>query len=837
MLEELGRDAYVRALTDHRRLLREVLGAHGGIEVEMQGDSFHFAFVSARRAVEAAVAGQQALQEHVWESEPIRVRIGLHSGEPLQADGLYAGLDVHQAARIMSAAHGGQVVLSQRTAELAGGDLDLALLDLGEHRLKDLSTLQRLYQPVIDGLPADFPPLRTLHVRRLPVPANRLIGRREELNEIARRLAVRETRLLTLTGTGGTGKTRVALQAAAELSEHFDGGAHFVSLAAIHDPSLVLPTVAKSLGVREQVGQTIAELLGDHLGQQATLLVLDNFEQVIEAASDVGSLLGASPTLSLLVTSREPLRIGGEQCFAVPALVDDDALALFVERARAADDHFELNDANATDVGAICRLLDGVPLAIELAAARVGVLTTQGLLGRLDRSLELLTSGRRDADVRQQTMRSTIAWSYDLLSESEQRTLARLSVFAAGFTAEEAETICQAGIDDVAALVEQSLLRRDSVGDGEPGFRYLRVIREYAVERLESSREADAVRRRHALAFLELAREADSALRGEDAAEWLTRVESRHDEFRAALGWARNGDGDLLLALALALGAFWQVHGHLAEASAWFEEALAHAVRSSDGRLLATLQEAAEIAYLRRDYGRAEPLMQRMLALSREKGDHRAAVVAFSKLASLSAQLGEHERASAYNADALATARAAGDEPALMIALNNLGNLELLHGRHARAAELFEEALQLVRVVGRRDSVAAVLFSVGLATLLAGEPERAAAPLKESLRLSHDLGDRETVAYALEGLAAVAVAQQRQREAAVLLGGADGLLEACDATLETVELALHERTEAAARAALTVDYDVAWAEGRGLSAAALVESVAPQSADVAVQIP
>ena len=297
LLQELGREAYVRALTDHRRLLREAFAARGGVEVEMQGDSFHFAFPVARDAVEAAAATQRALAEHSWESEPIRVRIGLHTGEPMQAEGLYAGIDVHRAARVMSAAHGGQVLLSQRTAELVADELDdtIGLRDLGEHRLKDLSAPQRLFQALVGGLPAEFPPLRTLHVTNLPVQASRLIGRQDELAEITQRFRENETRLLTLTGPGGTGKTRLALQAAAELIEQFEGGAYFVPLASIHDPALVLLTVANSLGLREQPGQSVVELLSEHIGRQKRLLVLDNFEQIVDAAPDIGALLAVPP--------------------------------------------------------------------------------------------------------------------------------------------------------------------------------------------------------------------------------------------------------------------------------------------------------------------------------------------------------------------------------------------------------------------------------------------------------------------------------------------------------------------------------------------------------------
>lgn len=854
MLQEVGRDAWVRALTEHRRLLRATYTAQGGVEVEMLGESSHFAFPSAQDAVAAAVAGQRALQEHLWESQPIKVRVGVHTGEPTQAEGQYAGLDVHQAARVMGAGHGGQVLVSQRTAEIVGGELagEIELVDLGEHRLKDLSAPQRLYQAVGAGLPATFPPLKTLHVSSLPVQASRLIGRQSELSEIQLLLGDQGTRLLTLIGPGGTGKTRLALQAAEDVIEQFEGGAHFVPLAALHDPALVLPTIATTLGVREQAGRSFTALLSEHLGPKRNLLVLDNFEQIIEAAPAIASLLDVAPTVSVLVTSREPLRIGGEHCFAVPglrlprdspaddagALLENDAVVLFAERARAAGGGFALGEDNAAAIATICTLLDGLPLAIELAAARVDVLSPQAMVERLDRSLDLLTKGRRDADERQQTLRSTIQWSYDLLTNAEQQAFARLSVFPSGFGLDAAESVCGAGLDELSALAEQSLLRRETAEDDATRFRFLRVIREFALESLIESGSAAEVRRRHAAWCLDLGRRADVGYRGDDAAAWLARVEVLHDDFRAALSWAREiGDRVFLLDLADALSVFWQAHGHLTEASAWYDEVLADAETLSEEQLLQALQEASTIAYRAGDYDRVGPLAERQLAVSRQVGNQRGVVFALSKLASLAVEDGQLERGRSLHAEAVTTARDAGDERALMAALSNLGNLELLAGEHDRAARVFDEALELTRSSGRPDSIATALFNVGLANVLAGDTQQAAVPLQESLQLSQELGDREGVAYGVGLLAAVAAAEHRQRDAAVLLGAADALLEAAGASLESVERALHERTEASVRAALGEEADVAWNEGRGMTADDLVKRVAAGTATAAVRIP
>src|SRR5689334_3349107 len=581
LLRRVG-DAYADLLAEHRRLLAEAFEQHRGSIVDSEGDAFFVAFASARDAIAGAEAAQRALAEHPWPADgELRVRMGLHTGEPRVVDGRYVGLDVHHAARVMAAGHGGQVLLSESTRALL--DDGTRLSDLGEHRLKDLSHPQRLYQLDLDGLPVEFPPLKTLDNRptNLPVQPNELIGRERELEEAAA-LLTNGLRALTLTGTGGTGKTRLALQLAADVVEHFPDGVFFVSLAPVRDWELVPPTIARTLGLREQPGETYAETLTGYLRDKRMLLVLDNFEQVLVAAPAIAGLSATAPALRMLATSRTPLRLSGERTYSVPPLKLPESVSLFADRAHAATAEFEVADDNEQAVAEICRRLEGLPLAIELAAPRVRTLPPQALLNRLDQRLQLLTGGAQDLDERQRTLRATIEWSYDLLLGEEKTLFARLACFVGGCRIDAADAICDPdgslGVDvlnGLGSLVEKSLLRQRPDPDGEPRFWMLETIREYALELLEASGEADVLRELHASWYAGAAEQLDAELRTGDPAEVFEHVDADYANLRAAIEFGRDrGDGELMLRLATALWGFWITRGYVSGGMRALERAL-----------------------------------------------------------------------------------------------------------------------------------------------------------------------------------------------------------------------------------------------------------------------
>ncbi len=586
-LRQLG-EHYAGVLTECCRLLRAAFNQWHGHQVSSQGDSFFVAFARATDALEASVDAQRALVRHAWpHGASVRVRMGLHTGEPQLSPEGYVGLDVHRAARIMSAGHGGQVLLSETTRALVEHDLPegVSLRDLGAHRLKDLQHPSHLFQLVISGLPADFPPLKTLDIsgNNLPSQPTALIGREQEAATVQHLLQREEVRLLTLTGPGGSGKTRLGLQVAAELSDGFADGVYFVNLAPLSDPEFVVPTIAQALALKATGSQPFLDLLKASLREKQLLLLLDNFEQVVSAAIQVAELLDSCPELKVVVTSRMALHLRGEQEFTVsPLAVPDphhlpdlvtlsqyEAVALFILRAQSLKPDFHMNHANAPTIAEICARLDGLPLAIELAAARSKVLPPQALLARLGQRLALLTGGARDAPARQQTLRDTIKWSYDLLETEEQRLFRWLSVFAGGSTLEAMETVGHGTgheeinvLNRVASLIDKSLVQQRDQEAGEPRFTMLETVREYGLERLSESREAGVSQRAHALYYLALAQEAEPHLKGPQQVLWWRRLEQEQENLRAALVWLiKQEEGELALRLSGALWRFWRIRG------------------------------------------------------------------------------------------------------------------------------------------------------------------------------------------------------------------------------------------------------------------------------------
>src|SRR5215213_9079358 len=599
---EKNAPAMQAALARHDEILRDATEQHSGYVFKTVGDAFCCAFPTAPDALEAALEAQRLLLKERWgESTTLRVRMALHIGAAEERDGDYFGPPVNRVARLLSAAHGGQVLLSLPTHEMVRDQLPagMSLTDLGEHRLKDLFRPERVFQLSAPGLPVEFPPLRTLDTYRnnLPLQPTPLVGREKEVSEVCDLLRGTETRLLTLTGPGGIGKTRLALQAAADLLDDFPDGTFFVPLATLSEVELLLPAVAETLGVREAGEQPLDESLKDYLKERRLLLLLDNFEQVLGAAPAVTELLAEAPGLKVLATSRAPLGLYGEHEFPVPPLSMPDlkrplplerltqyeAVGLFLERARAVKPDFSITNESAPAVAEICVRLDGLPLAIELAAARIKMLPPKAMLQRLTSRLKLLTGGARDLPERQRTLRATIEWSFALLDAGEQLLFGRLAVFSVGRTLEAIEAICDAegdlGVDafeGVSSLMDKSLLRQEEGPNGEPRFVMLETVHEYAREKLQESAEAQEIKRVHAEYFLTLAEEANPELRGPDQLEWLERLEVEHDNMRAVLSWAlERKEAEVALRLGGALWLFWSVRGYHSEGRRWLEEALA----------------------------------------------------------------------------------------------------------------------------------------------------------------------------------------------------------------------------------------------------------------------
>jgi predicted ATPase/class 3 adenylate cyclase len=593
LLHELGAEAYAEALAEHRRLIREACARHDGVEVDTQGDAFFFAFPTAPGALAAAGEMTEGLS-----AGAIQVRVGLHTGTPLLTEEGYVGGDVHRAARIAAAGHGGQVLISSSTAQL----VELELTDLGEHRLKDLSAPERIFQ-LADR---EFPALRSLYRTNLPVPATAFLGREPELAEVLGLLSRDDVRLLTLTGPGGTGKTRLALQAAAEASDSFPDGVFWVPLAPLRDPALVLEAATQALGAKDG--------FAEHIADKSLLLLFDNFEQVVEAAGEVAGLLGACPNLHVLVTSRERLRVSGEQTWPVPSLAEQDGVELFAARARAVEPSFTGSPA----VAELCARLDELPLAIELAAARIKLFTPDQLLARLEKSLLMLTGGSRDLPERQRTLRGAIDWSHDLLDPEDRRLFARLGVFAGGGPLETADAVCGIPGDErpldvfggLERLAEQSLAAIGDDAHGDTRFTMLETIREYALEQLALCGDEETTRARHAAWCLDLAEQVAPELTGPDEARWLDRLEAEHDNLHAALRWLlERGEVEQALRIATSVWAYWFFRTHITHGYELLEQALAQDAAVSPVVRADALRAAASFANIIGAHERAHQLL------------------------------------------------------------------------------------------------------------------------------------------------------------------------------------------------------------------------------------
>jgi predicted ATPase/class 3 adenylate cyclase/Tfp pilus assembly protein PilF len=863
--ERLG-EAFGPAVEAHYAILRDAIARYGGYLVRTEGDSCLAAFDRASDAVRAAIAAQQGLQTHPWPPEvgAVRVRMGLHTGEPRFEDGIYSGPPVNRASRLQSAAHGGQILLSAVTQELAHAEMgeSLVLRSLGRHRLKDLTEAESIYELQYPGMPESFPPLRTLEAfpNNLPVALTRFIGREAAIAEVKEWL--RSTRLLTLTGAGGCGKTRLALQVASELLEAYPDGVWLVELAALSDPALVAQSVASVLGAREEPGRPLAATLAEHLQSRQLLLILDNCEHLIAACARLAeSLLRTCPRLSILVTSREVLAVQGEMVWRVPSLslpadrppttdhgprttdhgppttdrapsaehdlLQYEAIRLFFDRAVASQPRFAVTAQNATAVVQVCRRLDGIPLAIELAAARVKLLSVEQIASRLDDRFRLLTGGNRTALPRQQTLRATMDWSYELLSQQERLLLRRLSVFVGGFMLEAAEAVCSDEVDSspltvdsgkenlsslstvncqlstfeildlLTSLVDKSLVVMEE-HDGEAWYRLLETNRQYGAEQLRDSGEGAELARRHREWYLALAAQASAELAGADQARWLNRLEREHDNLRSAMAGFLEAN-ELLLGMRLGteLARFWRIRGYMSEGRERLAALLVAAERIAaetdaefEAQRAQVVHHMGALAYYQADYAAARAYYEQGIVLHRRLGRSTGLASALNNLGNVAWVEGDFPAARALYEESLVLRRELGETYGIAAALNNLGMVAQYEGDYSAAQSLYEEALVLRRSLGDPLDISDSLNNLGIVAYLLGEFARARTLYEESLSIKRELGDRNGIAGLLCNLGFVALRQGHPSDAEPLyresmairreLGDRNGIAEALE---------------------------------------------------------
>ena len=793
LIEELGEDGYVGALAEHRRLLRSVFSAHGGVEVDTQGDAFLCAFADPAAALAAAAQGQDELA-----SGPVKVRMGLHTGELRLTGEGYAGRELHRAARIAATGHGGQVVVSAATRAFIDGDLT----DLGEHRLKDFDETVALFQVGSER----FPPLKTISNTNLPRPASSLVGRTRERDELLALLR-NGSRLVTLSGPGGSGKTRLAVEAAAELVPAFKAGVFWVGLSALRDPALVMQTIAQTLGAKDG--------LAEHISERELLLLLDNFEQVVESAPELSELLERCPYLKLLVTSRELLRIRGEVDYAVPPLAEPEAVELFCARAQLEPDE---------TIAELCRQLDELPLAIELAAARTTVLSPAQILERFAQRLDLLTGGR-DADPRQQTLRATIEWSHDLLNADEQRLFARLAVFRGGCTVAAAEQVAPAELDTLQSLVDKSLLRHT-----DERFWMLETISAYARERLAASGEEAELRQRHGRFFLDFAEAMERAEdRGADQAELRATIAADHDNLRAALEWARDTHADdVLLRLVSALRYHWAWRALNQERDVWFPLALERAASPVQARMKVLDQSAAR-ARGKGDYARAQLLVEEWRGLAEQEEDDVQILSAMNAAALTATERGDLDDARAQFAANRDRASELGDEGSVAAATVNLCLVASRSGDHDASFDYDMEAVRLFRATGDDGGVAIALANCGWDSLERSDPGGAEGFFREACAIYGRLGAIHHIVWCLPSLAAALVARHEDEPAAQLLGAAASRRQELElGFLDEQDKYWHDQAVARAKAALGEEaFADAWARGEAMTPEEIVAFTMP----------
>ena len=792
-------DAMRTALARHDALLRSVITNHSGYVFKMVGDAVYAAFAVPAEAVFAALAAQRAVAAEEWgEVAPLRVRMALHTGAAQSRDDDYFGPTLNRVARVLSTGYGGQILLSVTTVELVRDALPAgaSLKDLGEHALKDLLRPEHIFQLTIPDLPADFPVLKSLerHSHNLPVQPTPFLGREQEVRSVCSLLHRPEVRLVTLTGPGGIGKTRLALQVAADVTDQFADGVFLVPLAPVSEPEQVMPMIIQTLGIHEVGGQPPLALLKAALKDKHLLLLLDNVEQVITAAVQVAELLAACPKLTVLVTSRVVLHVQAEREFAVPplslpnlkrlpnlvTLSQYEAVALFIERAQAVKPDFAVTNANAPAVAGICARRDGLPLAIELAAARAKFFAPHALLTRLEQGLAVLTGGARDLPARQQTLRGAIAWSYNLLSSEEQKLFRRLAAFVDGWTIEAAEAVCRAAggleadvLDGLLSLVDRSLLRQEESTEGEPRFWMLQLLREFGLEALASAGESELTRQAHAEYYLGMGEQAEPLLKGPGQTPWLARLEQEHENLRAALTFllerAREEgvvQAERALRFFAALVHYWLIRGYLSEGQHFLEAAsgLFHAAERTVARARA-LAAAAELTFMLDDYAGACTLAEESAALARELGEKACLADALRQLAVARLMQGDAATGQLLIEKSMALAQEAENAWLLASLLFDLGRLLILQNKLAAARAQFEQCVSLFRELADKRALSKSLDWLAYSVLSEGDVGQAQALWQESLTLAREVGDQVRIQTVLRQLGYTAMVQGNWEQA------------------------------------------------------------------------
>jgi len=833
----------------HHTILRTAIASSNGFIFQVIGDAFCAAFHTAGDALKASIKAQEDLQNEPWGEVTIYVRMGIHTGEAENDGDEYRGYTtLSLVQRIMSAGHGGQTLISGATETLLREQLprQISLKDMDLHKFAGVPHSTHIFQLISPGLLQEFPPLRTQDSfpNNLPTQLTSFVGREREREDIKRLL--RNARMLTLIGPGGTGKTRLSIQAASELLDQYPDGVWFVELAPILDPSLVPRTTTIALGLRDERQRPVIDVLCEYLSKKKLLLILDNCEHLVDACARMSDrILHAAPITCILASSREPLVIGGEVTYRVPSLGLPDlshlppveslgqyeAVKLFIDRATAASATFTVTNENAPALAQICHHLDGIPLAIELAAAKIRVLSLEQIAKRLDDRFRLLIGGNRTALERHQTLRAAIDWSYNLLPVDEQGLFRRLSIFIGGWTLEAAESVggdesTEGPVrgEDVLNLMEQLINKSLVVTEeirSETRYRMLETIRQYASEKLDESAETETLRDRHLKYFLSVARAAESKLQGEEQGQWLDQVEMEHNNIRSALEWSKTEPrvSEMGVLLVGALWRFWEIRGYYEEGRIQLEAALAHAEGAPSPAIVKAFVGAGTLAWYQTDYINAKIFHEQALSMQRELGDRRGIAFSLNNLGAQALEKSEYERATSWLKESLALSKELGDQRTAGYALHNLAEVARHQGDYEQASALYYESLNVFRKLGDPWALSLSLIWLGVARQRLGETDQGLSYIKEGLALCLKLGIKRSIAEGLEGLAGVAWAQEQFSWAVQLLGTADALRKALHSPMSPADQVEYESILDEIHRAMDEDtFNADWTVGENMAA-------------------